>query len=964
MHFLLTVACALSLAGLRANADEPDGPVLRIESGAHTAVAHGLAVSWDGSRIATSSFDGTVRIWSVPELKPVRTIRMPIGPGDEGAVYTVAFSPDDKTLITSGWTGGWANKDGPWCFYIIDLSAGDITKTVCDLPRRANHAAFSPDGKYLAFALKLDGGVRVYRTADFSVVPIDTRYSEASDWVEFDRNGQMVTTSFDGMLRLYNNDFHLKSSVRMPENRKPDQLSISPDGSLIAVGYFDPEDDDHPSRAAIDLVSMVDLSILSRPDLKGVDNGALWRVAWSANGTYLYAAGTYTKGERFQVRRWADRGAGKPFDISASSSRILRMLPLPKGGVVFQSDVPYMGVIDSHDRVMAERQTTIADFREIGDVFSVSADGFAVQFAFEPSGRKPAHFSLLTRVLELGKASVGAGMVQPILDDKVLDVRGVGGYTPTLNGGLLPLHPHEQSLALAFFPDRKSFMLGTLWSIRRIDSRGEVLWETLVPYSARGVLVTPDMRLVLAAIGDGTIRWYAADTGKELLAFFPHADGQRWVAWTPSGYYVTSVGGETLVGWQVNRDHAHAADFFSVGRFHEKYYRPDIVQKTLTLLDEDQAIREANLEIGRNNTSLSTAQLLPPVIGVLDPSDGAPISHPVINVRYFLRSPSGAPIDEIIIRSDDHLIGTEEKTPPLDSKGETTGVLNNIIVPQRDSKLLLFAKNQYAVSEPAVVQLRWAGPPLQLDSPRKIYVLAIGITNYKDQKYNLTFAAKDASDLVKAIDKQKTKAFSDVIPNILIDDNATRSGIRNGFAWLDEIVGPNDIGLIFLAGHGLDGRDRQFFYLPYEADVEQLSSTAISSKELLVALEKIKGSTLLFIDTCHAGDVFGRIKKPSMDVIGLVSELSQPSNGVIVYAAATGNQIALETPIWKNGAFTKAVVEALEGQPEHLKHGYVTNTMLEAYVEERVKDLTANHQTPTWNKPLGVPDLLMARFFQ
>jgi hypothetical protein len=35
--------------------------------------------------------------------------------------------------------------------------------------------------------------------------------------------------------------------------------------------------------------------------------------------------------------------------------------------------------------------------------------------------------------------------------------------------------------------------------------------------------------------------------------------------------------------------------------------------------------------------------------------------------------------------------------------------------------------------------------------------------------------------------------------------------------------------------------------------------------------------------------------------------------------------------------------------------------MLETYVKERVKDLTASRQTPTVNMPLAVPDLLLAK---
>lgn len=52
--------------------------------------------------------------------------------------------------------------------------------------------------------------------------------------------------------------------------------------------------------------------------------------------------------------------------------------------------------------------------------------------------------------------------------------------------------------------------------------------------------VTPDGRLVVAAYDDGTIRWHRMSDGQELLAAFVHKDDRRWVAWTPSGYYMAS----------------------------------------------------------------------------------------------------------------------------------------------------------------------------------------------------------------------------------------------------------------------------------------------------------------------------------------------------------------------------------------------------------------------------------------
>jgi len=85
--------------------------------------------------------------------------------------------------------------------------------------------------------------------------------------------------------------------------------------------------------------------------------------------------------------------------------------------------------------------------------------------------------------------------------------------------------------------------------------------------------------------------------GQEQMALFVHADRNRWILWTPSGYYDTSIGGEELVGWHLNRAFNQASDFFSVGRFRDRFYRPDIVQKVLELADEGEAIRRAQADM-------------------------------------------------------------------------------------------------------------------------------------------------------------------------------------------------------------------------------------------------------------------------------------------------------------------------------------------------------------------------------
>ncbi len=69
----------------------------------HTAAIKRIGVDASCSLLATASDDKTVRLWSLPDGKPKRVIRLPIGDGDAGKVYATALSPDGRLLAAGGW---------------------------------------------------------------------------------------------------------------------------------------------------------------------------------------------------------------------------------------------------------------------------------------------------------------------------------------------------------------------------------------------------------------------------------------------------------------------------------------------------------------------------------------------------------------------------------------------------------------------------------------------------------------------------------------------------------------------------------------------------------------------------------------------------------------------------------------------------------------------------------------------
>lgn len=68
-------------------------PILRLAPAMHTAVIRRISLTGDGAVIASASDDKTVKLWALPEGRLGRTLRPPIGAGDEGKVYAVAIDP-------------------------------------------------------------------------------------------------------------------------------------------------------------------------------------------------------------------------------------------------------------------------------------------------------------------------------------------------------------------------------------------------------------------------------------------------------------------------------------------------------------------------------------------------------------------------------------------------------------------------------------------------------------------------------------------------------------------------------------------------------------------------------------------------------------------------------------------------------------------------------------------------------
>ena len=177
-------AALLVLLAAPALAQEPSGPglferpVLALDPGMHTAPISRADVDRSGSYAVTGSDDRTVRVWQVADGALLRTIRLPVGPGNVGKVYAVAISPDGALIAAGGWTRA-TEADPTEQIYLFARDSGKMLQRIAGLPNVVNHLTFSADGRHLAAVLGGGAGLRVYdREAGWAEVARDSDYGD------------------------------------------------------------------------------------------------------------------------------------------------------------------------------------------------------------------------------------------------------------------------------------------------------------------------------------------------------------------------------------------------------------------------------------------------------------------------------------------------------------------------------------------------------------------------------------------------------------------------------------------------------------------------------------------------------------------------------------------------------------------------------------------------------------------
>jgi hypothetical protein len=210
----------------------------------------------------------------------------------------------------------------------------------------------------------------------------------------------------------------------------------------------------------------------------------------------------------------------------------------------------------------------------------------------------------------------------------------------------------------------------------------------------------------------------------------------------------------------------------------------------------------------------------------------------------------------------------------------------------------------------------------------RLHVLTIGINDYGDKAkhLHLDFASTDASNVFNALVSTQDSHFNkrgglyaEVLPAYLHDKEATKEEVYAALSSMQVNMANGtgeDFAVVMFSGHGAV-LDDQFYLLPYGVNVTTSSAveaTAISASELRAKLTPLAkfGWVLVLLDACQSGAVTadGKFFTPNADVL----KSAMITSNVTVLTSSTANEVSLEDPSWRSGAFTKVLLEALGGR--------------------------------------------------
>jgi WD40 repeat protein len=959
-----------------------------------TFIGHGSSVSSvcftpDGKYALSGGYDKTLILWEIATGKKVRTFL-----GHKDYIYTISISPDGKQAVSGG-----SGKE----IFVWDIASANKINVLNKHTESINSICFSPNGEYFASG-SYDKTIKIWKVANGKIEK-SFQAENSINSVCFSPDGKFLVSverGYGKTVKLWSLD--QKKVIKIFDHKfsNANSAHFSPDGKQVVVGggygdghLFDVASGNLVRKFNMDKSSSIH-SVHFSPDGRHIVSGDsktinIWEISSSekvmeCKGQAIYATaydfssdGNYAvfASDDTILRLWelasskmkiiktgksenittlalspdskmvaAGFGSGKVFLYEIPSGKFMKLFAGHPKGVASLSFSPdgkklLSGGFDFNIKVWdLETGKETKNIKTNSSAFaSFSPDGKHI-LSYDRNGYELIqlwHSETTEKTNSYNDQSVRAffGCFSP--DGKYILTAHMGENYNVLNiwdiftGNKIRSFSNQQNRisSICFSPDGNTVFAGSsnnriiAWSVTSGERMGEFSGHMNGITSLRFL---PNSKILISNSLDKSIKFWDINQRVDMVSITV-VDSLDWVVTTPSDRFDGTENGVKQL-FLLND-----MEVIPLESLYEQRFTPNLMRIVLNG--------------GVLNPVARDEKLTPkPVVKIISPENYSSQSQEILKITVRATDMGGG-IDEVRLYHNGKLLdGTTRGFKSTGQNHEFTVTLTN-----GENRIKATAFNsQRTESIPDEIVVNYKAP--EIVKPN-MHILAVGINNYLNPKYNLNYAKNDADAFVKSLSSGASTLFGKVEVTEINDANATKTGILAAIEKIKATAKAEDVFVFYYAGHGVmstgNGVEKPIFYLVphdvtkmYEAD-EMLKKSGISATEIGEFSKTIKAQKQLFvIDACQSGGAMQTLAMRGAAEEKAIAQLAR-STGTYFIAASGTEQFATEVAELGHGIFTYSVIEALKGSCKS-QDGKVTVNQLKSCVEDLVPELSKKHK--------------------